>query len=149
MLDLKVNWNNLDCDGDGVINGTEISDSTNPQNPCAYILSSVTLNQGGQWSNADCDGDGVINATEIADASNPLNPCSYVPTSITLAPTAAWNALDCDGDGVINATEADSTDARTFSAVAKLPLKPCNTGKSQNTRGFVMTCWFTASMFSQ
>ena len=29
-------WNDLDCDGDGVTNGDEIADGTDPQDPCDY-----------------------------------------------------------------------------------------------------------------
>jgi gliding motility-associated-like protein len=109
--------NSLDCDGDGVNNGTEITDGTDPFNPCNYVQLSVNMVQGGLWSQADCDGDGVRNTNENNDLTNVFDPCSYLASSITLAPAASWNILDCDGDGVINGTEsADGTN----------PLNPCS-----------------------
>jgi gliding motility-associated-like protein len=107
----------LDCDGDGVNNGTEITDGTDPFNPCNYTQLSVNMTQGGLWAQADCDGDGVRNSNESNDLTNPFDPCSYVSSSITIAPAASWNLLDCDGDGVVNGTEAaDGTN----------PLNPCS-----------------------
>ena len=105
-----------DCDGDGVSNGTEVTNGTNTLDPCNYLTASVTLPQGGLWLLADCDGDGVINGTEITDGTNPNIPCSYNPSSVTLPQGASWSGFDCDGDGVLNSTEtADATD----------PTNPC------------------------
>ncbi len=73
--------NNADCDGDGLPNGTEITNGTNPLNP-------------------DTDGDGVTDGTEIADGTNPTNLCSLVLAHQTLPTNAAWNNADCDGDGI-------------------------------------------------
>ena len=119
-LSVNVTINNqslLDCDGDGVNNGTEITDGTDPFNPCNYVQLSVNMTQGGLWAQADCDGDGVRNLNENNDLTNVFDPCSYIASSITLAQSASWNLLDCDGDGVINGTEAaDGTN----------PLNPCS-----------------------
>ena len=109
--------NLLDCDGDGVNNGTEAVDGTDPFNPCNYVQLSVNMAQGGLWAQADCDGDGVRNSSENNDLTNVFDPCSYIASSITLTPSASWNLLDCDGDGVINGTEA---------ANGTNPLNPCS-----------------------
>jgi gliding motility-associated-like protein len=107
----------LDCDGDGVNDGDEIANGTDPLDPCDYLQSSVTMPQGGSWAIADCDGDGVTNANETIDGTNIFDPCSYIATSITQSPNLAWTLLDCDGDGVPNGVEAsDGTN----------PLDPCN-----------------------
>jgi gliding motility-associated-like protein len=76
----------LDCDNDGLSNGTEINLGTDPFNP-------------------DSDGDGVLDGTEVADGSNPSDPCSLVLASQTVAVSSTWGALDCDNDGLTNDQE--------------------------------------------
>ena len=71
-------WSTLDCDGDGVTNGDEITDGTNPKEVCSYLSTSVSSTLvSNTWNNADCDGDGVINQNEKNDFTNPLNPCDF------------------------------------------------------------------------
>jgi gliding motility-associated-like protein len=113
-----------DSDGDGVPDVTEISDGTDPNNPCEYIATSVSLTQGGLWNAADCDGDGVTNGTEVTDGTDPNNSCDYLLTSITLTQGGNWSTVDCDGDGVINSTEiTDGTN----------PNNPCDYIASSTT----------------
>ncbi|KGK28698.1 hypothetical protein EL45_19430, partial [Cellulophaga sp. E6(2014)] len=78
-------WAAADCDADGVINGTEDTNGTDPYN-------------------TDTDGDGVPDNTDV----DPLDPCS--PTQAAGytgydATNAIWAAADCDADGVTNGTE--------------------------------------------
>ncbi len=94
-----------DSDGDGVADLTEVSDGTNPNDPCDYLTASVNLIQGGLWNLADCDGDGVTNGTEITDGTNPNDPCDHLVANITLSQGGNWNTADCDNDGVTNGTE--------------------------------------------
>jgi len=46
-------WNALDCDGDGVINGTEVTDVNNR-----------TVTPSAEWEALDCDNDGNPNGTD-------------------------------------------------------------------------------------
>ena len=96
-----------DCDGDGVTNGTEVTDGTDPTNPCDFVFANATLTPDAAWNALDCDGNGVTNGTEVTDGTDPTNPCDFVYANATLTPDAAWNALDCDGDGVTNGEEID------------------------------------------
>ncbi|MFI8606716.1 hypothetical protein ACIGCP_19790, partial [Cellulophaga baltica] len=78
-------WAAADCDADGVTNGTEDTNGTDPYN-------------------TDTDGDGVPDNTDV----DPLDPCS--PTQATGytgydATNAIWAVADCDADGVTNGTE--------------------------------------------
>jgi len=88
-----------DCDGDGVTNGDEATDGTDPQDPCSFLLASQTVTTSTEWDNLDCDGDGVTNSDEVNDGTDPLDPCSLVLESQTVPPSDAWALLDCDGDG--------------------------------------------------
>ncbi len=111
FLDVRFNniaseWNVLDCDGDGVINGDELADNTDPRNACSFKAESRSVDV--TSIGVDCDGDGVISSKEATDNTNTLNSCSFNIDSITLAVTSRE---DCDGDGVINSKEAtDNTD---------------------------------------
>lgn len=94
-----------DCDGDGVTNGQEILDGTNPSDLCSMNYASQTIAPTAAWNQLDCDGDGVINGQEILDGTNPTGLCSFVVANQTVATNANWNNSDCDGDGVKNAIE--------------------------------------------
>jgi gliding motility-associated-like protein len=126
-------WENTDCDGDGVINGQELIDGTDPLNMCDFVLDNQSVTPSQEWLDADCDndglnnggeldegtdplnpdtdGDGVLDGTEVADGTAPLDICDYLYASQTVTPSAEWNSLDCDGDGVTNSQEVlDGTD---------------------------------------
>ncbi|MGO4819781.1 Ig-like domain-containing protein, partial [Flavobacterium sp. W22_SRS_FP1] len=70
-----------DTDGDGVLDTQEGLDTTDPNDPCQFILASQTETPISAWENGDCDADGVTNKQEVTDGTDPLNP-------------------DTDGDGV-------------------------------------------------
>ncbi|MBC8769381.1 gliding motility-associated C-terminal domain-containing protein [Arenibacter sp. BSSL-BM3] len=95
----------VDSDGDGVTDGQEVTDETDPLDICSYIPANATLEPSTGWNTADCDGDGVTNADETTDGSDSQDPCSYVMESVSAAPSTAWNTEDCDGDGVTNGQE--------------------------------------------
>ena len=93
-------WKSLDCDGDGVLNGDERIDNTDPRNACSYNIDSITISI---TALIDCDGDGVLDSTEIYDDdTNPFNSCSLNINNITLVVSSQD---DCDGDGVTNEKE--------------------------------------------
>jgi gliding motility-associated-like protein len=58
---------NPDTDGDGVIDGTEVVDLTNPLNFCQSVEEHATLTPSTAFSTADCDGDGLLNGQEFGN----------------------------------------------------------------------------------
>lgn len=118
-----------DCDGDGVTNATELTDNTDPNNPCDYVIASQTLTYGPVWVNADCDGDGYTNGVEFGMGYALDDDCSFPFIAQNATANVAWNALDCDGDGVTNGNEIQSgtngTDACSLFAIS-MTLTPTN-----------------------
>jgi gliding motility-associated-like protein len=118
---------NSDCDGDGVTNGQEVANGTNPSDPCSFILASQTLTPSITWLNTDCDndnspngeevgngtnplnpdsdGDGVIDGTEVSNGTSPLDPCSLILANQTVTPSITWLNTDCDNDNSPNGEE--------------------------------------------
>ncbi|SIS89018.1 conserved repeat domain-containing protein [Zobellia uliginosa] len=89
---------NPDTDGDGVIDGQEVTDATNPLDLCDFLLASQTLTPTNNWNIADCDMDDLTNEQEIDRGTDPTNP-------------------DTDGDTINDGQEVrDHTD----------PLDPCD-----------------------
>lgn len=112
---------NSDTDFDGVNDGTEVLNGTNPLDSCDPNINALSTNDcdndgldnageitaGTDNTNPDTDGDGLTDGEEVTNGSDPLNACSPVTT-----PEA-----DCDGDGLTNGEEAtlgtDPNDADT------------------------------------
>ncbi|AEH01005.1 gliding motility-associated C-terminal domain-containing protein [Lacinutrix sp. 5H-3-7-4] len=134
-------WAAEDCDGDGVINDQEVTDTTDPFDPCEYIQTNqdytVTTTE---FQNTDCDGDGVTNANEIdpdgngeddGNGTDPLDPCDYEPLLVTETQTGAWILADCDGDGDPNGSDPNPEDPCDFSSGTATPSNPGTPGSSE------------------
>ncbi|WP_149275025.1 hypothetical protein [Pareuzebyella sediminis] len=88
-------WMGADCDVDGITNGQELADNTNP-----YVN-----------EKKDTDGDGVPDFEEVANGTDSNDPCDPLQdeeyqnynTTNTL-----WSSSDCDGDGISNGDEVSS-----------------------------------------
>lgn len=87
-----------DDDGDGVPNTQEATDGTDPNDPCDYLVASVSI---AITSGADCDGDGITDADEIANGSDPFNFCDPDDSDISCQ-------IDTDNDGVTDINETNS-----------------------------------------
>jgi gliding motility-associated-like protein len=84
---------NPDTDGDGVLDGTEVSDGTNPIDPCSLLIASQTVTPSETWNDSDCDSDGISNGIEVQNGSDPFNSCSPIPCEINIP-----EAFTPDGD---------------------------------------------------
>jgi gliding motility-associated-like protein len=78
-LSMGTDPQNPDTDGDGVSDGQEGPDGSNPLDPCSFVLASQTLPPSAEWNQLDCDADSTSNGQELALGSDPLNPCEPVP----------------------------------------------------------------------
>ncbi len=61
---------NPDTDGDGVSDGREGLDGTDPNNSCSLEVSSQTLAASQEFLDGDCDGDGILNGEELGDEND-------------------------------------------------------------------------------
>lgn len=110
---------NPDTDGDGINDGQEAIDGTDPNNDCDSV-------GGTPLATSDCDGDGLINDDESLAGTDPNNPDSdgdgindgqEVNTDST-DPLDDCNSVggtplgtsDCDGDGLTNDEETTGVD---------------------------------------
>jgi gliding motility-associated-like protein len=91
---------NPDTDGDGVLDGIEVIDETDANDPCDLLIASQTVTPSAAWGALDCDGDGVLNEQEYEQGSNPLDPCSPNRCEIIIP-----EAFTPDGDGINDSFE--------------------------------------------
>ncbi|WP_282069604.1 gliding motility-associated C-terminal domain-containing protein, partial [Olleya namhaensis] len=124
-----------DTDGDGVLDGTEVTNGTNPNDACEYNVADITevitattdcdmdgltdaeeingpdgdptTDDGTDPTDPDTDGDGVLDGTEVTNGTNPNDACEYNVADITEVITAA---IDCDMDGLLDVEEVTGVD---------------------------------------
>ena len=101
---------NPDTDSDGINDGIEVTNGSDPVDPCSPNINALATNDcdndgldntaennaGTDNTLADTDFDGINDGDEVTNGSDPLDPCD---------PNAGAPDSDCDGDGLSNATE--------------------------------------------
>lgn len=109
--------NNPDTDGDGINDGVEVTNGSDPLDPCDPEPMNDNCDSDGDGlsnpeeavngtdpDNPDTDGDGISDFDEVNNGSDPLNPCDPDDSSDDCQ-------TDTDGDGVIDIRElVDGTD---------------------------------------
>lgn len=99
-------WAAADCDEDGISNGDEASNGTNP-----YLNESLI---------GDADGDGVRDDLD-PEPNDPCLPEQFQGYQDFNPTNEIWAAADCDGDGVSNGDEVANGDSPY-----PQPDLPCN-----------------------
>ena len=126
---ITVTIKGIDSDGDGVLDTKEEEDGTDPNNPCQFIATSITLEQSDGYLNSDCDGDLILNGQEISDGTNPNDPCS----SIGGTPPPGSNC-----DIFIEMDLIDTKTANGFFNIVNINAFPDNTVKIYNRWGVLV-----------
>ncbi|WP_452223127.1 tandem-95 repeat protein, partial [Lacinutrix chionoecetis] len=102
---VTITYGDVDSDGDGVLDSVEVTNGTDPADPCDYNPADVTEVQMEPYLSLDCDGDGVTNEDELDDGTDPLDNCSFFTDSVTLPQSLEFFNGDCDNDNVPNGIE--------------------------------------------
>jgi len=111
-----------DSDKDGVIDSKEVSDGTDPNDPCALNIFSQTYQYGiNLWNNLDCDNDGVLNGAELREDTDGDGLYNYEDddddgdgiktrdeNSDPNGDGNPFDAYDSDGDGIPDYLEPSS-----------------------------------------
>jgi gliding motility-associated-like protein len=96
-----------DTDVDGVKDGKEIEDKTDPKSPCSLVVEHQTESSGIQnWDSLDCDGDGLSNGNEIKSTiKNQTSGVSFVSQDTDGDDIPDYLDTDDDGDGILTKKE--------------------------------------------
>lgn len=107
----NVVWANADCDNDGIKNGDETANDTDP-----YF---------DQIGGLDTDGDGIKDDIETEEGTDINDPCDPVqlPGYEAYDPSnPIWSAADCDTDGINNGDEfSNETDPYLDNTLYAIP----------------------------
>ena len=90
---------NGDCDGDGVTNGQEITNGTDPKDLCSYVIGNQTLPPSNQWNSADCNNDGYCNSCPIPEVGKRMKMKTNTSTIDDLDGDGIEDSIDEDDDG--------------------------------------------------
>ncbi|MFM9986968.1 MAG: Ig-like domain-containing protein, partial [Flavobacteriales bacterium] len=114
---------NPDTDGDGILDGQEVTDGNDPLNPCdpnPFALGSNDCDNDGLTndeetanntnpSDPDTDDDTILDGDEVDNGSDPLNPCD--PNPLTSSPLCDLDDTETtDEDTELSGTVVDVSD---------------------------------------
>ncbi|GAB5552916.1 MAG: hypothetical protein Sapg2KO_25070 [Saprospiraceae bacterium] len=86
----NATWAAADCDSDGVSNGQEVIDDSDPYDSNSFL---------------DADGDGVADNGADTDPTDPCIPMQTTGYTGYNSMNIIWATANCDGDGVVNGQE--------------------------------------------
>ena len=109
-LDLDGEGDNcdIDIDGDGVGNSEEITDGTDPMDPCDYVFQSIGYPR---MDRGDCDEDGVPDFQDLDDDNDGILDLEEGFEDVDLDGIPNTLDLDTDGDGCFDVLEAGFEDS--------------------------------------
>ena len=108
---VEINISDSDTDGDGINDGDEVSQGTDPNNPDTDgdgLNDGDEATQGTDPTNPDTDGDGVNDGDEVSQGTDPNNPDTdgdSVNDGKDNCPLENAAGFDADGDGCIDSVE--------------------------------------------
>lgn len=122
-----------DRDGDGVLNTQEMTDGTDPQDPCSYLFQSITL---ARLDLGDCDNDGIPNTTDLDDDNDGLLDTEEVFADDDQDGRPNTLDLDTDNDGCVDAVEAGFIDQDNDGLLGQAPIEVDAQGRVINQGGY-------------
>lgn len=122
-----------DRDGDGVENDQELSDNTNPEDPCSYLFQSITLTY---LNLGDCDNDQVPNTLDLDDDNDGIldSDEGFVDTDFDGIPDLL--DLDADGDNCFDVIEAGGEDTDQDGILGSSPVNVDAQGRVVGEGGY-------------
>ena len=122
-----------DRDGDGVENDQELSDNTNPEDPCSYLFQSITLPP---LELGDCDNDQVPNTLDLDDDNDGIldSDEGFVDTDFDGIPDLL--DLDADGDNCFDVIEAGGEDTDQDGILGSSPVNVDAQGRVVGEGGY-------------
>ncbi|MEE9349782.1 MAG: hypothetical protein V3U80_07015, partial [Flavobacteriaceae bacterium] len=105
------NWNSADCDGDGVTNSNELTNITDPLDPCDFLLSSITLTP-----TVSCALNTITGNIKLDYNSNGCDAADFPIGGLLVTSTDGTTTFSTFTDG--NGDYVQNTNAGTFSSSA-------------------------------
>ena len=123
----------IDRDGDGVENDQELSDNTNPDDPCSYLFQSITLTP---LDLGDCDNDQVLNTIDLDDDNDGIldSDEGFIDTDLDGIPDLL--DLDADGDNCFDVVEAGGKDTDEDGILGSSPVNVDAQGRVVGEGGY-------------
>ena len=124
-----------DRDGDGVENDQELSDNTNPDDPCSYLFQSITLPR---LDLGDCDNDQVANTIDLDDDNDGIldSEEGFIDTDLDGIPDHL--DLDADGDNCFDVIEAGALDQDEDGILGTSPVSVDTQGRVIGEGGYAI-----------
>lgn len=122
-----------DIDGDGVTNGQEVIDLTDPNDNCDFLNTSITLIISAAL---DCDQDGVRDDVDLDDDNDGILDTEETQEDFDLDGKVNSLDLDSDGDGCFDTFEAGFEDPDQDGILGSSPVKVDAQGRVISAIGY-------------
>ena len=124
-----------DMDGDGVSNAQELTDATDPANPCSYVFQSISLPR---LDLGDCDDDTIPNTIDLDDDNDGVLDAQEGFLDFDLDGIPNSLDLDSDADGCFDVLEAGFEDSDGNGILGQDPVVVDAQGLVLNQGGYTI-----------